>query len=117
MAATALLLLTAVVLVGTVLVPVSTYCAWRRKPSLGLRFTTPCSCQRDCCCWPRRWPCPCCGGAPPVAHERRSCGSSFAVGAVAALVGFAQGVRRPEAFIVIVLAAAAPVALDCGPLA
>jgi cytochrome c-type biogenesis protein CcmF len=110
-AGAALLLLTAVIFVGTVLVPVSTnfagvkavvgppfYNAVLAPVGLLLLSTTAAVPLL-------RW------GAPPGIRERRLLWLSLAVGAAAALVGLACGVRRPSALIVIVLAAAAPVAL------
>jgi cytochrome c-type biogenesis protein CcmF len=107
----ALLLLTAVIFVGTVLVPLSTHFAGVKAvvgppfynavlaPIGLLLLSTTVAVPL------MRW------GAPPGNRERQMLWLSLSVGAVAALVGLACGVRRPSALIVIVLAATAPVAL------
>jgi cytochrome c-type biogenesis protein CcmF len=107
----ALLLLTAVIFVGTVLVPVSTHLAGAKAlvgppfynavlvPIGLLLLSTTVAVPL------LRW------GAPPNASQRRSLWVCLSAGAITALVGMAYGVRRPEALIVIMLAGAAPVAL------
>jgi cytochrome c-type biogenesis protein CcmF len=110
-AGAALLLLTTVVFVGTVLVPVSTHVVGTKAvvgpdfynavlvPTGLLLLSTTVAVPL------LRW------GAPPSSAQRRSLWLSFSVGAAAALGGLACGVTRPAALIVIALAAAAPVAL------
>jgi cytochrome c-type biogenesis protein CcmF len=110
----ALLLLTAVIFVGTVLVPVSTHFAGAEAvvgppfynavlvPTGLLLLSTTVAVPL------LQW------GAGPNASQRRLLWVSLFVGAIAVLVGLAHGVRRPEALIVILLAGTAPVALIAG---
>jgi cytochrome c-type biogenesis protein CcmF len=110
-AGAALLLLTGVVFVGTVLVPVSTHVAGVQAvvgppfynavlaPIGLLLLSTTVAVPL------LRW------GAPPSAAARKLLGLSVGAGAVVAVAGMVWGIRRPEALIVVVLAVAAPVTL------
>jgi cytochrome c-type biogenesis protein CcmF len=110
-AGASLLLLTAVVFVGTVLVPISTHVAGV-KAVVGPPFYNAVLAPIGLLLLSTtvavpllRW------GAPPGATARKLLRLSMSTGAVAAAVGLAVGIRRPEALMVIALAAAAPVAL------
>jgi cytochrome c-type biogenesis protein CcmF len=110
-AGTALVLLTSVIFIGTVLVPVSTYAFGTKTvvgpafynavlPPLGLLLLASTVAVPL-----MRW------AGPPDHAQRRMLLVSFAFGALASVVGLFFGIKRPEALIVMALVAAAPVAL------
>jgi len=107
----ALLLLTAVIFVGTVLVPVSTHFAGAKAvvgPPFYNAVLVPIGLllvSTTVAVPLLRW------GASPNADQQKLLWISLSAGAIAAIAGFAYGIRRPDALVVIVLAGAAPVAL------
>jgi cytochrome c-type biogenesis protein CcmF len=110
-AGVALLLLTAIVLVGTILVPTSTY-LFGTKSVVGAEFYNAVLAPIGLLLLTAtvaapllRWK------GPPSSSQRILLGVTFTVGVITAIVGLACGVRRPEALAVTMLAGAAPVAL------
>jgi cytochrome c-type biogenesis protein CcmF len=110
-AGTGLLLLTAAIFVGTVLLPASTY-AFGTKAVVGPGFYNAVLVPIGLLLLATtvavpllRW------GGPPSRAQRRFLAVSFCVGLLVAVAGLAYGITRPEALCVILLAAAAPVAL------
>jgi cytochrome c-type biogenesis protein CcmF len=115
-AGAALLLLTAVVFAGTVLLPLSTY-AWGTKGVVGPEFynavlvPTGLLLLATTVAVPLlRW------GGPPRRPQRRWLLCSWTSGLASALVGFTCGIRDPRALLVTVLVGAAPVALGAALL-
>jgi cytochrome c-type biogenesis protein CcmF len=110
-AGAALLLLTAVILIGTVLVPVSTHVAGAKAvvgPAFYNAVLMPIGLlllSATVAVPLLRW------RATPTAQQRKLLYLSWSAGAVAALVAWAWGVRRPEALLVTALAATAPLTL------
>jgi cytochrome c-type biogenesis protein CcmF len=110
-AGAALLLLTAVVFVGTVLLPLSTY-AWGTKAVVGPEFynavlvPTGLLLLATTVAVPLlRW------GGPPRPPQRRWLLISWISGLAAAVIAFGFGIRDPRALLVTMLADAAPIAL------
>jgi cytochrome c-type biogenesis protein CcmF len=115
-AGAALLLLTAVVFAGTVLLPLSTY-AWGAKAVVGPEFyngvlvPTGLLLLATTVAVPLlRW------GGPPRQPQRQWLVRSWAAGLAAAVIGFCCGMQDPRALLVSMLIGAAPVALGAALL-